>query len=304
MSTERAGRRRGFPWTAPGWPGGVPRPPVERTLGVDYDTAWARRYPARLARAIVTDTLSRPLVKVVASPDVKGADRIADLDEPVIFAANHASHVDTALLISVLPDRWRHRVVVAAGADYFFDKRWSAVLFSFLVNAIPIERHRVNRQSADRAAALLESGWSLLIYPEGGRTPDGWGQAHRPGAAWLSVRTGRPLVPVHLDGTRKILPRHGAGLHPGSTQVTFGRALRPAPGQDARELAAALERAVAVLADERATDWWTATRRAADGTTPGLTGPAAAPWRRGWALSAKQGRAARRGVQRDGWPDR
>ena len=58
-----------FPWAAPTWPGGVARPPVERTLGVDYDTDWARQYPARLARAVVTDSVTRPLVQVVASPD-------------------------------------------------------------------------------------------------------------------------------------------------------------------------------------------------------------------------------------------
>jgi 1-acyl-sn-glycerol-3-phosphate acyltransferase len=303
MSADIA-RRRGFPWAAPTWPGGVPRPPVERTLGVDYDTSWARKYPARLARAIVTDNVTRPLVKVVAAPRVDGVDRIRHLDEPVIFAANHASHVDTPLLISVLPDRWRHRTVVAAGADYFFDKQWTAVAFSFLVNAIPIERQRVNRRSADLAASLLDDGWSLLIYPEGGRTPDGWGQTHRAGAAWLSVRTGRPLVPVHVEGTRRILPRHGAGLRPGSTRVTFGRPLRPAAGQDARELAASLERAVAVLADEQTTDWWTATRRAAAGTTPALTGPATGPWRRAWALSGRESRRGEGRVPARPWPDR
>jgi 1-acyl-sn-glycerol-3-phosphate acyltransferase len=303
MSADIA-RRRGFPWAAPTWPGGVPRPPVERTLGVDYDTSWARKYPARLARAIVTDNVTRPLVKVVAAPRVDGVDRIRHLDEPVIFAANHASHVDTPLLISVLPARWRHRTVVAAGADYFFDKQWTAVAFSFLVNAIPIERQRVNRRSADLAASLLDDGWSLLIYPEGGRTPDGWGQTHRAGAAWLSVRTGRPLVPVHVEGTRRILPRHGAGLRPGSTRVTFGRPLRPAAGQDARELAASLERAVAVLADEQTTDWWTATRRAAAGTTPALTGPATGPWRRAWALTGRESRRGEGRVPARPWPDR
>jgi 1-acyl-sn-glycerol-3-phosphate acyltransferase len=302
MSTEIA-RRRGFPWAAPTWPRSVPRPPVERTLGVDYDTAWARKYPARLARAIVTDNVTRPLVKVIAAPKVEGLDRIRHLEEPVIFAANHASHVDTPLLVSVLPDRWRHRTVVAAGADYFFDKKWTAVVFSFLVNAIPIERQRVNRRSADLAAGLLDDGWSLLIYPEGGRTPDGWGQTHRAGAAWLSVRTGRPLVPVYVEGTRRILPRHGAGLRPGTTRVTFGRPLRPVAGQDARELAAALERAVAVLADEHTTDWWTATRRAAAGTTPALTGPAAGPWRRAWALTAREGRRGDGRSHARPWPD-
>jgi 1-acyl-sn-glycerol-3-phosphate acyltransferase len=301
---RRLHSRRSFPWAAPTWPGGVDLPPVERELGVDYDTDWARTYPARLARAMVTDLLTRPVVKVVASPKVEGLDRIRHLDEPVIFAANHASHVDTPLLISVLPDKWRHRTVVAAGADYFFEKRWTAVLFSFLVNAIPIERQRVNRRSADLAAALLEDGWSLLIYPEGGRTPDGWGQVHRAGAAWLSVRTGRPLVPIRVEGTRRILARSGGGLRPGTTHVTFGRPLRPAPGQDARELAAALERAVAVLADERTTDWWTATRRAAAGTTPGLTGPEAGPWRRSWALTAGEGRRGDRRTEARPWPER
>jgi 1-acyl-sn-glycerol-3-phosphate acyltransferase len=252
---------------------------------------------------VLTEALTRPLVRVVANPVVDGRDRIAHLDEPVIFTPNHASHIDTPLVLSALPDRWRHHTVVAAGADYFFEKRWSAVLFSFAVNAIPIERHRVSRRSADLASRLLDEGWSLLIYPEGGRTPDGWGQAHRPGAAWLSVRTRRPLVPVYVEGTRTILPRHGSWLRPGTTHVTFGDPIRPAAGQDAHSLATALERAVASLADERATDWWSAAKRAAHGATPGLTGPAAAAWRRSWALTQPGG-----GHRRDGesgrWAER
>ena len=78
------------------------------------------------------------------------------LEAPVIFAANHASHVDTPLLLACLPLRFRHRTVVAAAADYFFDRRWKADAFSFLLGAIPIERTKVNRRSADLAAELLE----------------------------------------------------------------------------------------------------------------------------------------------------
>jgi 1-acyl-sn-glycerol-3-phosphate acyltransferase len=297
--------RTAFPWIAPTWPGGVDRPPVEHRLGVDYDTAWARKYPARLVRALVTDNVTRPLLRVVASPTVGGLDRFDHLDEPVIFAANHASHVDTPLLLSVLPDRWRHRTVVAAGADYFFDKRWKAMAFALSINAIPIERQRVNRRSADLAASLLHDGWSLLIFPEGGRTPDGWGQPHRAGAAWLSVRSGRPLVPVYVDGTRRILPRQGGKLRPGTSQVTFGRPLRPGPGQDARELSAALEHAVSVLADEQTTDWWTATRRAAARSTPTLTGPNGGAWRRTWVLTERDRsrRPERRGGGARWWDD-
>ena len=101
----------------------------------------------------------------------------------------------------------------------------------------PIERQRVSRDSANRVAALLAEGWSLLIFPEGGRSPDGWGQPHRAGAAWLAVRTGRPIVPVHVEGTRQILAKGSSRLTPGTTHVTFGRPLRPKAGADPRALA-------------------------------------------------------------------
>ncbi|MST34149.1 1-acyl-sn-glycerol-3-phosphate acyltransferase, partial [Acidimicrobiaceae bacterium USS-CC1] len=135
-------------------------------------------------------------------------------------------HVDTPLLVHAIPDRWRHHLAVASAADYFFDTRLKAATFAFLLNAVPIERQRVDRSSARRLSALIEEGWSLLIYPEGGRTPDGWGQPHQRGPAWLAERTDRPIVPIHVTGTRRILPRHATRPRPGHTSVSFGRPLR------------------------------------------------------------------------------
>jgi 1-acyl-sn-glycerol-3-phosphate acyltransferase len=290
----------GFPVATPTWPGAVPRPPVEKTLGIAYDSAWARRYPTRLARVVVQELISDPLLRAVASPRVDGLDRIAHLDGPVIFAANHASHLDAPLILSAIPDPWRHRMFVAGAADYFFDTRIKATTFAFLLNAVPIDRQRVNRESAHRLVELLAEGWSLLIFPEGGRSQDGWGQPHRAGASWPMMRAGRPVIPVHLEGTRQILPRGSRTLRPGRTHLTFGRPLHPAPGGDARAFAAELEQAVAALADEQTTDWWTARRRAAARSTPVLTGPDAGAWRRTWALGADRDGATRP----EGWPRR
>jgi 1-acyl-sn-glycerol-3-phosphate acyltransferase len=299
----RSARSATFPWVAPTWPGTIERPPAKNTLGVDYDTAWARRYGARLARFAVTEGVTRPMARLLADPQVDGLDRLDQLDEAVIFAANHASHIDTPLLLSVLPERWRHRTVVAGAADYFFDRRWKAAFFALTINAIPIERLRVNRRSANLAASLLDDNWSLLIFPEGGRTPDGWGQTHTRGAAWLAVRTQRPVVPVYVEGTRQVLPRHGSRLRPATTRVNFGSPLRPEPGMDARDLADRIEGALGVLADEQVTDWWTARQRAAAGKTPALTGPAAAPWRRSWALSERaRPRDRARDSSEPSWP--
>ena len=298
-------RRRGFPFTAPTWPGGVELPPIERRTGVDFDTDWSRRYSARLARAIVLDSLTRPLMRGLASPKLAGTDRIDGLRGPVVFAANHASHVDTPLLLVSLPERFRHRTAVAAGADYFFDKRWKGALWSFAINAIPIERTRVSPRSTRLASQLLDEGWSLIIFPEGGRSPDGWHQDHRAGGAYLALKAGVPIVPVHLEGTGRILRKGGNRLRPSTTTVTFGHPIVAGDGEDARALAARVQSAIEARADEEATDWWTARRRAAAGATPPLTGPSTGAWRRAWALDART-RGHRRPTRSSAptWPPR
>ena len=265
------------------------RPAVERHLGADYDTAWSRRYAARLVRAIALDTVVRPLTHVVASPEVRGSEILALVDAPAIYVANHASHVDTALVLCVLPPSVRHRTVVAAAADHFFDRRWKAHLWSLALAAIPVERHRVNRRSAEIATELINDGWNLVIYPEGGRTHDGWFQDMRGGAAYLATRTGRPVVPMHIDGTYRILPRGGDRLRRNPTRVTFGTPLTLDDGEDARRFEERIAAALATLADEARTDWWTARRNAGTGQTPSPRGPDASPWRRAWALGPPPG---------------
>ncbi|GAC1534758.1 MAG: hypothetical protein NVS3B12_15980 [Acidimicrobiales bacterium] len=298
VSLSTVKRSMGFPWTAPTWPGAVARPPVEHHLGPDYDTQWARQAPARIARALVLDGVVKPAIGVVASPTVRGVDRLDGLEGPVIFAANHASHLDTFLLLTSLPDRFRHRTVVAAAADYFFDRRAKAVGSALALAAIPIDRTHVSRRSLGAATALLEDGWNLVIFPEGGRSPDGWAQPFRAGAAFLATRVGVPVVPIHLEGSRRVIRKGRGGLTRAQTNVTFGAPIRPIGAlADARSLSSEIERVVGVLADEQASDWWTARRRAATGTTPALRGPDAAPWRRAWDLG--EGRRQRSGPR---WP--
>ena len=258
-------------------------------------------------RRVGSDDVLRPVVHLLGAPTVHGLDRVEHLDRPAIFAANHHSHLDTPLLLTALPERFRHRAVVAAAADYFFSSRARAAFSALTIGAVPIERLRVNRRSADLLAELIDDGWSVVIFPEGGRSPDGWAQDFRGGAAYLSIRCGRPVVPVHVHGTRRVLKKgqrlptpaggiigRGAGV-----QVTFGRPVHPLPGEDARRMAARMEAAIATLADEGTSDWWTAKKRAAAATTPPLAGPAVGAWRRSWALDEHR---RRRSSEGRAWP--
>ncbi|CAM8630164.1 PlsC 1-acyl-sn-glycerol-3-phosphate acyltransferase [Acidimicrobiia bacterium] len=285
--------------TEPTVPNGVKVLAKESKVGANYDTDWARSYPARAARVLLVEGLVRPLIDILATPTVYGDDRLTDIEGPVVFAANHHSHIDTPLMLSVIPEPWRHHLFIGAAADYFFGNQITSTLSALVIGAIPIERTKVTRNSADQAAVLLDDGWSMLIFPEGGRSPDGWGQQFRGGAAYLSLRCNVPVVPVHLEGTGKVL-RKGKNiprLHP--TSVTFGKPIMPNEGEDSRHLAIRIEEAVAALADEAATDWWQARRRAAAGETPSLQGPDAGSWRRSWSLDDRK--RARNGKRN--WPE-
>jgi len=272
----------------------------EDTLGANYDSGWARRQPARYARFLLTEGLVRPIVAGLARPERRGLDRLADLDGPVIFAANHHSHLDAGLLITSLPEPHRHQVFAAAAADYFFDNRVKATASALVLNAIPIERSKVTRRSADQSAELIAEGWSMVIFPEGGRSPDGWGHEFRGGAAYLAIRCGVPVVPVHLAGTGRILPKGKNRPQPSRTVVTFGAPMWATAGERSQAFSSRIERAVAALADEATTDWFSARQRAAAGETPSLSGPSAGAWRRNWALTGPRRR--RRSTTKP-WPD-
>ncbi len=284
LSPVRRFRALQFPLRAPSVPQGVEPLPAKKRTGVDYDTEWARQKPARMARAAIVDGPMRLAVNGLAAPDRRGEDRLTGWEGPLIFAANHHSHLDTPLLLTSIPNQWRHKLLVGAAADYFFGTRITSTLSSLVIGAIPIERTKVGRRSADAAVELLREGWSLLIFPEGGRSPDGWGQPFRGGAAYLAAKTGIPVAPIHLEGTGRVLRKGRSLPRPSTTSVTFGRPLRPEEGENANRFAARIEREVAALADEASSDWYRARLRAHSGESPGLTGPDTGRWRRAWAL--------------------
>jgi len=252
-----------------------------------------------VVRAAILESVMRPTMAVIASPARRGLDRLDDVDGPVVFVANHHSHADTPLLLTSIPEPWRHQIVVGAAADYFFSNRVAGAVSALAIGAVPIERTKVGRKSADMARDLIGEGWSMLLYPEGGRSPDGWGQEFRGGAAYLAIRCNVPVVPIHLQGTGRILRKGRTLPRPSRTTVTFGDPLTAGHDENARSFAARLQAAVAALGDEATSDWYQARLRAHAGTSPGLTGPDVGAWRRAWALGDRDRRSRRR---RRRWP--
>ena len=303
-------RNFGFPYRTPTVPRGVEVPAEISGLGAHYDTEWARRPLASGVRGVITEGPIRLAARVLTNPEVVGLDRLADLlrlDDPpaVIFAPTHHSHFDTGVMIRSIPTVWRRNLVVAAAADYFFDKKWKSAISALALNAVPIDRESTGRTSSDLLSGLIADGYSLVIYPEGGRSPDGWGQDFKGGAAYLSAKTGAPVVPVFIDGTGAIFGKGMKRPKPGNTKIVFGPALVPEPDESTRRFNARIESAVTVLGDEALTDYWSARQRAARGESPSLTGPEHNSWRRDWDLADRRQRGAGGKRRRDKrtWPN-
>jgi 1-acyl-sn-glycerol-3-phosphate acyltransferase len=270
---------------------------------------------------MVLDNITKPVSHVIAPRSVFGAEHLANLSTPVIFAANHVSHMDTPVLLTTLPATLRHKTIVAAASDYFFDRTWKAIMWSFFLAAIPIERTKVNRASADAAAQLIDEGWNLVIFPEGGRSEDGWAQPFKGGAAYLAKRCNIPVIPCYLEGTRGLLPKEAITTTEPITKdvshmlrrhrisVTFGEPVQLRKTEDARRFGARIERAVGALAAERSADYWTALRlthapaneHEIDPVVDVLQGTSLSGWRKSWALKDER-RARPTGTDAPLWP--
>jgi long-chain acyl-CoA synthetase len=211
------------------------------------------RSPAVVAlrRALQPPVLLLPHRLFARPYRVTGTDLIADIEGPVLFIANHASHADTLAVLRALPAGRRARTAVAAAADYFFTSRIAAFLAPLLLGAFPFSREGRVRESFEACGRLADEGWSILIYPEGTRSPDGRLLPFKSGIGLLSTGLGLPVVPVAVTGGAKLLPKGNSWPRRAAVTVRFGEPVALPHDIPPHEATALLRRLVKdLLADE------------------------------------------------------
>jgi long-chain acyl-CoA synthetase len=220
--------------------------------------AWNRAAWARAVRRISLPTWILPLARVFAWLRVEGREHLQQVEGPVIFAANHQSHLDTPVILRALPPRWRYRVAPAMAKEFFkahfapaghsrrewFTSSLNYYLAALFFNAFPLpQREAGTRRTLRYVGDLVADGFSILIYPEGHRTQAGEIAEFRPGVAMMASRLGIPIVPIRLSGLERVLHQSWRMARPGRVRVTFGRPLGP-EGDDYPALARQVETAV------------------------------------------------------------
>ena len=217
---------------------------VERVEALTPFQEWPLGFPARAARTLLQRTLMDPLLALLCPIQARGLENLEGLSGPLLFSANHTSHLDTLVVLKVLPKRYRWRLSVAAAADYWFANPLLGNLTAFLFNIFPMARQGNVRPSMEHSVDLIDRGWSVLIYPEGTRSLSGEMQPFKPGVGLLAVELGVPVIPIHLRGLYAILPKGSGVPRRGPVELTIGAPLRFPPGMDHVEATLHLQRAV------------------------------------------------------------
>ncbi len=189
------------------------------------------------------------VLKVVgAKVRVVGAQRI-DPAANYVIGANHGSLMDISVLFGWLPMPFK-----------FLAKR-ELLNVPFIGWYLRRDGHltvdrkslRSSIESTNECARLIrEKRLSVLIFPEGTRSPDGKLQSFRDGAAYLAIQSGVPLLPVGIVGAYDVLPARSSWFMPGEIELRFGDPL-PVEGLTARDraaLTARLEHAVRELVEQ------------------------------------------------------
>ena len=167
----------------------------------------------RVARAWARMLLRLSGVQV----DVHGLRKI-DPGAGYVVVANHASYMDTPVVLAHIPVQFR----------FLAKQRLFSIPFlgGHLRRAghipVPRENPREALKTMGEAGRIIrERGISVLIFPEGGRSLEGL-QEFKEGAAYIAIKAGAPVLPVALRGTMDVLPMHSVHVRPGRVTVCIG----------------------------------------------------------------------------------
>ena len=179
---------------------------------------------ARFCKVTFFALVVRPLVLIALGLNVVGRRHLPHVG-PAVIAANHNSHLDTVVLMSLFPLSRIHRVRAAGATDYFFKTPFRSWCSRNLFGIIPMDRSGERSLEAvfEPLLSALDDGDILILFPEGSRgQPEQLGRVRKGIHHLLQQRPQVPAIPIALHGLGQALPRGEALLVPFNCDVVVG----------------------------------------------------------------------------------
>jgi len=180
---------------------------------------------------------------VGARVQVEGLDKI-DISKPQVYVVNHLSAFDIPVLYTHLPFQFR----ILAKKELFRYPFMGWHLRRSGQIPVVLENPKASVRSLNLAVAAIRKGNSLVIFPEGGRSPNGQLQPFMGGAFYAAVKAQVDVIPIVLIGTYEMLKMNSYHIKPGPIQMVVGSPLSTA-GMSTRDIAKITERARTVMGD-------------------------------------------------------
>lgn len=166
-----------------------------------------------LLRLLFFAFIVRPAVLITLGLNIRHRERLPK-QGPALIVANHNSHLDTMVLMTLFPLSLLPKVHPVGAADYFFKDKWISWFSSKIIGIIPIERQSRDRH-ADPLALInqsLANGDIVIFFPEGSRGDPERMVPFKSGVAHLVRQHPElPVIPIFLHGLGKSLPK-GEGI--------------------------------------------------------------------------------------------
>ncbi len=224
----------------------IPPLTVVVCLGALADVTWFRKSIVRAQQ--FPRTWGRCLCRIAGiRVRVEGQENL-DPAMTYIFVGNHTSQTDIWAFQGYIPHDFRWIAKKELFGIPLFGPAMRAVGF------ISIDRSRGRQavKSLNDAAERIAGGSSVLIFPEGTRSPNGHMQPFKTGAIMLAIKAGVPVVPVGFNGTHQALPKGSLLARGGDVVLRIGTPLSTADfkAKDKQSLALTLQHQVAALVDD------------------------------------------------------
>ena len=171
--------------------------------------------------------LVRPLVLIISGVNLKGKEHLP-VKGPAILVANHNSHLDTMVVMSLFPLKTLEKVRPIGAVDYFFSNRVTAWLSKHLLDIIPLKRKptKVEGHPFGEIYSALDRGEIILLFPEGSRGDPEIMKPFKTGIAHIAEAYPKvPVVPLSIHGAGKALPKGEALFVPFIIDVIVGESI-------------------------------------------------------------------------------